>query len=291
MFQEFLDGLGSLKHKPVALKQVKKILKIEEKSLPKNITNYFVEFTKHTSHKWQRKDKMIFIWTTLKYLEKQGRTDLKPNDDDWIALSEILGAPPELLNSKWIGMLKTDLKQSPWTPEEDDLLRKVMTQKFISWTHVALEYNRASPIMRHAKQVRERWNNYLDPDLNKCPWTESEQIQLLQLVQNQGKKWSVISKQIKGRTENQVKNAYNSLINSYRRNHMQTLDSDEIIVSKLLSKLDPPLLQANASTPMIQPMPTLQQQLLMQALLIERLKSMAFFAQLPGFLAAQQQQS
>lgn len=74
---------------------------------------------------------MIFIWTTLKYLEKQGRTDLKPvyyflnlqNDDDWKALAKILGAPPELLNSKWIGMLKTDLKQSPWSIEEDNLLR------------------------------------------------------------------------------------------------------------------------------------------------------------------------
>ncbi|CAD8156655.1 unnamed protein product [Paramecium octaurelia] len=291
MFQQFLDGLGDLKNKPVALKQVKKILKVEEKSLPKNISNYFVEFTKHTSHKWQRKDKMIFIWTTLKYLEKQGRTDLKPNDDDWIALSEILGAPPELLNQKWIGMLKTDLKQSPWTIEEDELLKKVMTQKFISWTHIALEYNRISPMMRHAKQVRERWNNYLDPELNKCPWSEQEQIQLLQLVQKYGKKWSVISKQIKGRTENQVKNAYNSLINSYRRNHIQSLDSDEIIISKLLTKLDPPLQQANASTPMIQAIPTLQQQFIMQALLIERLKSMAFFAQFPGFLAAQQQLS
>jgi hypothetical protein len=38
-------------------------------------------------------------------------------------LSLILGVPPELLNSKWIGMLKTDLKQSPWTNEEDELLR------------------------------------------------------------------------------------------------------------------------------------------------------------------------
>ena len=56
-----------------------------------------------------------------------------------------------MLNSKWIGMLKTDLKQTPWTVEEDELLRKVMKQKFISWTHVALEYNRVSPIMRHAK--------------------------------------------------------------------------------------------------------------------------------------------
>jgi hypothetical protein len=31
-------------------------------------------------------------------------------------------------------MLKTDLKQSPWSLEEDALLSEVMTQKFISWT-------------------------------------------------------------------------------------------------------------------------------------------------------------
>lgn len=76
------------------LKSIKKLLKIEEKAFPKNIHTYFGEFAKHAQGKWQRKDKMIFLWTVLKYLERFGRSDFrlvssKPmqGDEDWSQIS------------------------------------------------------------------------------------------------------------------------------------------------------------------------------------------------------------
>lgn len=68
MFNRFLSELGELLLNPVPLKYVKKLVKIDEKCIPKNIHLYYGEFVKHVNSKWQRKDKLFFIWTILKYL-------------------------------------------------------------------------------------------------------------------------------------------------------------------------------------------------------------------------------
>ena len=50
------------------------------------------------------------------------------------------------------------------------------------WSKVAVELNQAtkSRIFRHGKQCRERWNNHLDPKMNKAAWTIKEDIVLLE---------------------------------------------------------------------------------------------------------------
>lgn len=67
-------------------------------------------------------------------------------------------------------------------------------------------------VFRSAKRCRERWNNYMDPNLKKTPYTDEEDIHLLQLVKNYGKKWSEIRKKMVGRNENSVKNRFNALV-------------------------------------------------------------------------------
>jgi hypothetical protein len=60
------------------------------------------------------------------------------------------------------------------------------------WTKIAklmtdtLQYKEAYK----AKQCRERWNNYLDPNLNKGPWTRSEEITLFEQIAKFGTKFS-----------------------------------------------------------------------------------------------------
>lgn len=71
---------------------------MEEKTFPKNIHLHYVEFQKHIQTKWQRKDKMVFLWTVLKYLQHHQRDDLKlvqykqylKDDNDWENISNIL---------------------------------------------------------------------------------------------------------------------------------------------------------------------------------------------------------
>ena len=64
----------------------------------------------------------------------------------------------------------------------------------------------------NAKKLRGRWINHVDPCLKKGPWSKQEDNKLLELVTTIGNKWSEISRCIIGRTENNVKNRYNSLM-------------------------------------------------------------------------------
>lgn len=63
---------------------------------------------------------------------------------------------------------------------------------------------------RISKQCRERWINHLDPNLCKQQWTPEEDRRILELHAQLGNKWSKISKFIDGRTDNAIKNRFNS---------------------------------------------------------------------------------
>lgn len=65
---------------------------------------------------------------------------------------------------------------------------------------------------RYPRQCRERWNNYLDPNVTKGRFTEEEDVELFRAYKQLGKKWAEIAKRMKTRTENAVKNRFNSLI-------------------------------------------------------------------------------
>lgn len=101
----------------------------------------------------------------------------------------------------------SELKKGPWTPEEDELLVSYIQKKGLgSWRALP----KAAGLNRCGKSCRLRWTNYLRPDIKRGRFTEEEEDMIIKLHSVLGNKWSRIAAHLPGRTDNEIKNYWNT---------------------------------------------------------------------------------
>ncbi|OHT00817.1 Myb-like DNA-binding domain containing protein [Tritrichomonas foetus] len=99
-------------------------------------------------------------------------------------------------------------QRSRFSLEEDENLKKLVAMyETPHWNEIARYMENRTP-----RQCRERFNNYLRPEIKNGPWTPEDDELLLRLYNEMGPKWSLIVKSFNGRSAVNVKNHHSSLI-------------------------------------------------------------------------------
>ncbi|OVA07982.1 SANT/Myb domain [Macleaya cordata] len=126
---------------------------------------------------------------------------------------------------------KNGLKKGPWTPEEDQkLIDYIQKHGHGSWRTLP----KNAGLQRCGKSCRLRWTNYLRPDIKRGRFSFEEEETIIQLHSVLGNKWSAIAARLPGRTDNEIKNYWNTHI----RKRLLRMGIDPVTHSPRLDLLD-----------------------------------------------------
>ncbi|KAL6570685.1 hypothetical protein OROGR_000235 [Orobanche gracilis] len=123
------------------------------------------------------------------------------------------------------------LKKGPWTSEEDTkLVQYIQMHGPGNWRNLP----KNAGLERCGKSCRLRWTNYLRPDIKRGRFSFEEEETIIQLHSVLGNKWSTIAARLPGRTDNEIKNYWNTHI----RKRLLRMGIDPVTHAPRLDLLD-----------------------------------------------------
>ncbi|CAD8170804.1 unnamed protein product [Paramecium pentaurelia] len=128
-------------------------------------------------------------------------------DNQWAYLAKLITTKTSIqLRERWFKFLNKNIKRQRWKILED--LKLIILVDYFGvgqWNKLHQFFKNRTEV-----QIRERWCNVLDPELEIRPWTEEEDQELLSLNQKYGNAWSVVSLKLK-RTDNECRRRFQQI--------------------------------------------------------------------------------
>ena len=124
------------------------------------------------------------------------------------------------------------LKPGQWSQEEDYYLIELIEKDQIPWSQIAKILNQEfheNLSIRNSKACKERWNNYLNPNIKKGKFTSKEDLLLIKGFLDFGKKWKSIKQYLPDRTEGAIKNRCKAIL----RKMQQELKDEDLVRQQL----------------------------------------------------------
>lgn len=156
----------------------------------------FISTKIHKNNHWNQQDDKLLIQLAMKYNEKS-----------WTKVALFFkDKNPAQCRARY-KRIRPGIVKGPWSREEDQLIISLVEKFGKNWSLIS----RLVPT-RNGKQIRDRFINYLDPEINKEKFAEEEDEKIIKSYLINGTKWSVIAKEFEGRTGDMIKNRFYSCL-------------------------------------------------------------------------------